>query len=65
MRPPRTADEARATILELGARLAKREISVEAHDALINGLRVYLGDRAAEQQRQLDRLEDALRIGEP
>jgi hypothetical protein len=62
---PRTVDEARATILELGARLAKREISVEAHDALVNGLRVYLGDRAAEQQRQLDRLEDALRTGEP
>jgi hypothetical protein len=61
---PRTVDEARATILELGARLAKREISVEAHDALVNGLRVYLGDRAAEQQRQLDRLEDALRTGE-
>ena len=62
---PRTVDEARATILELGARLAKREISVEAHDALVNGLRAYLGDRAAEQQRELDRLEDALRTGEP
>ena len=62
---PRTAEEARQAVLELGARLAKREISIEAHDALVNGLRVYLGDRAAEQQRQLDRLEDALRTGDP
>jgi hypothetical protein len=64
-RPPKTVDEARAAVLEFGARLAKREISVEAHDALVGGLRVYLGDRAAEQQRQLDRLEDALRTGDP
>jgi hypothetical protein len=60
---PKTIEAARATILELGERLARREISVEAHDALVNGIRAYLGDKAAEQQRKLDELEDALRGG--
>jgi hypothetical protein len=61
---PKTVEAARAAILELGERLAKREISVEAHDALVNGIRAYLGDKAAEQQKKLDELEDALRCGE-
>jgi hypothetical protein len=39
---PKTVQEARAAILELGERMARREISVEAHDALINGIRTYL-----------------------
>ena len=61
---PKTADEARGLILELGERLAKREISVEAHDALVGGIKAYLSDKAAEQQKRLDELEDALRGGE-
>jgi len=61
---PKTVEEARTLILKLGARLAKGEISVVAHDALVNGLRVYLGDKAAEQQKILDELADSLRHGE-
>jgi|SRR5271165_2441686 len=57
---PKTVEEARSLILELGERFAKGEISVEAHDALIGGLKAYLGDRAAEQQKRLDELEEAL-----
>jgi len=37
---PKTVEEARTLILKLGARLANGEISVVAHDALVNGLRV-------------------------
>jgi hypothetical protein len=44
---PKTVEEARALILTLGARLAKGEVSVQAHDALINGLKAYLGDKAS------------------
>ena len=61
---PKTVDEARALILKLGARLARGEISVIAHDALINGLKAYLGDKAAEQEKILARLETSLRGGE-
>jgi hypothetical protein len=61
---PKTVEEARALILKLGTRLAKGEISVTAHDALVNGIRTYLGDKAAEQQRILDDLADSLRHGE-
>src|ERR1700722_19047955 len=57
---PTTPEEARATLLALGERLARREISVEAHDALIGGIKAYLGDKAAEQQRVLDELENAV-----
>jgi hypothetical protein len=57
---PRTPEEAREKVLELGEHLAKGEISIEAHDALVGGLRIYLGDRAAEQQRQLDQLREDL-----
>jgi hypothetical protein len=48
-------------ILVLGERVARSEISVEAHDVLLGNLRAYLGDKAAEQQRTLDDLEDAMR----
>jgi hypothetical protein len=57
---PGTVEEARAAILALGERLAKGEISIEAHDALLNGIKAYLGDKAAEQQRQLDQLKEDL-----
>jgi hypothetical protein len=58
---PKTPDEARQAILTLGERLAQGEVSVQAHDALVGGLKAYLSDKAAEQQRRLDELEDALR----
>ena len=45
---PRTAAEARAMILVLGGKVARGEISVEAHDVLLGNLRAYLADRAAE-----------------
>ena len=61
---PKTVEEARSLILKLGVRLARGEISVMAHDALINGLRAYLGDKAAEQEKILARLETSLRAGE-
>jgi hypothetical protein len=60
---PKTPEEAQQTILDLGERLARREISIEAHDALIGGIRAYLGDKAAEQERRLCALEDRLREG--
>jgi hypothetical protein len=64
---PRSVEEARETILVLGERLARKELSVEAHDALVGGLKTYLGDRAAEQQRELDRLKEDLgmNVGHP
>ncbi len=61
---PKTVEEARTLILKLGARLARGEISVVAHDALVNGIKVYLGDKAAEQEKILARLEASLRSGE-
>jgi hypothetical protein len=61
---PKTVEEARSLILKLGVRLARGEISVMAHDALINGLRAYLGDKAAEQEKILARLETSLRAGQ-
>jgi hypothetical protein len=54
---PKTPEEARQTILDLGERMARREISVEAHDALINGIRACLNDKAAEQEQRLADLE--------
>jgi hypothetical protein len=53
---PKTVEEARSLILELGERLAKGEIPVEQHDALVAGIRAYFGDKAAEQQKILDDL---------
>jgi hypothetical protein len=61
---PTTPEEARAALLAPGERLARREISVEAHDALVTGIRAYLGDKAAEQERRLSELEDMMRQGE-
>jgi hypothetical protein len=61
---PKTPEEARQAILELGLLLAKGGISVEAHDALVGGLKAYLGDKAAEQQKILDELEASLPRGE-
>jgi hypothetical protein len=57
---PTTVDEAHAAILALGGRLAKGEISLEAHDAFVGGLRAFLASKAAEQQRQLDAIEAEL-----
>jgi hypothetical protein len=54
---PETVEAARHRILDLGGRLAKHEISLEAHDALVNGLKAYLSDKAAEQERRLQALE--------
>jgi hypothetical protein len=64
---PKTVEAARAMVLTLGERLSKREISVEAHDALVGGIKVYLTDKAAEQQRELDRLKEDLgmNVGRP
>ena len=61
---PKTVEEARLAILELGLLLAKGGVSVEAHDALVGGLKAYLGDKAAEQQKKLDELEAFLPRGE-
>ena len=60
---PKTIEEARALILELGERLARREIPLEAHDALLNGVKAYLSDVTAEQERRLSALEEALHGG--
>jgi hypothetical protein len=60
---PATPEEARAMILVLGERVARNDISVEAHEVLLNNLRAYLGDKAAEQQRTLDDLENAMHNG--
>jgi hypothetical protein len=66
-RKPQTVEAAREMVLTLGERLTKREISVEAHDALVGGIKVFLADRAAEQQRELDRLKEDLgmNVGRP
>ena len=61
---PSGVEGAREAILALGERAANHEISVEAHDTLVNGLKAYLADKAAEQQRKLDELEEALRGSE-
>jgi hypothetical protein len=60
---PGTVEEARAEILELSERLSKGEISLETHDAKVNDLRIYLGDTAVEQKRDLDRLKASLEEG--
>jgi hypothetical protein len=62
---PTTPEEARAFILKLGERLARREVSVEAHDCLVNGLKTFLGDVAADQERRLADLEELVRYGPP
>jgi hypothetical protein len=59
---PKTVQEARAAILELGERMARREISVEAHDALINGIRTYL--RRPNNGRSSTSSKSSLRSGD-
>jgi hypothetical protein len=61
---PASVEEARAEILELSRRLTEGEISLETHDAKVNDLRIYLGDKAAEQERLLTKLEADLSRGE-
>jgi hypothetical protein len=61
---PQSVEEARGAILKLSQRLAKGEIAVEMHDALVNDLRVYLADKALDQQRELDRLKSDLGMDE-
>jgi hypothetical protein len=63
--PPQSLEEARATFLSLSERLMAGEIPLEAHDALVAGLKAYLGDMTAEQEKRLARLEDLLREAEP
>lgn len=57
---PETVEEARAEILELSERLTRGEISLETHDAKVNDLRIFLGDTAVDQRRELDRLKASL-----
>jgi hypothetical protein len=61
---PETVEAARERILELGERLAKGEVGVENHDALVGGLKAFLSDKAADQQRELDRLKEDLGRGQ-
>jgi hypothetical protein len=61
---PTTIDEARVRILEPGEPLARGEIPIELHDSLVAGLRTFLGDKAVEQQKYLDELEESLRRGD-
>ena len=58
---PTTPEEARAMILVLGERVAKGELSVEAHSVLLDNLQAYLGDKAAEQERRVSELEEIMR----
>jgi hypothetical protein len=60
-RAPTNVEEARALVLELGERLTKGELSLQAHDALVGGLRAYLADKAAEHEHRLAELEDVIR----
>ena len=62
---PTSPQEARELILTLGERMARREVSVEAHDALVGGLKVYLGDQAMALEEQVAELEDLVRYGPP
>jgi hypothetical protein len=54
---PKTIEDARAILLTLGERLARREISLEAHEALVDGVRFYLADKAAEQEKKIAAFE--------
>ena len=62
---PQTPEEARQSLLKLGERLARGELSIQAHDALVAGLRAYLGDAAMALEAQLAELEDLVRYGPP
>ncbi len=60
---PTTPEEARAMILVLGERVARGELSIEAHAVLLDSLKAYLGDKATEQERRVSELEDIVRNG--
>ena len=62
---PTTPEEARQTVLSLGQRLARGEVSVQAHDSIVAGLRAYLGDAAMALEEQVAELEDIVRYGPP
>ena len=62
---PKTPEEARQTVLSLGERLARGALSLQAHDALVAGLRAYLGDAAMALEEQVAELEDLVRYGPP
>jgi hypothetical protein len=59
-RAPQDIETARAMILTLGEQLAAGRIAAELHDSLVNGLKAYLGDKAAEQEKRLLELEALL-----
>ena len=58
---PDSVEEARELILWLGSQLAEGAIGATIHDALVRGLRAYLADKAADQQRELDQLKEDLK----
>ena len=62
---PKTPEEARQTVLGLGERLARGALSLQAHDALVAGLRAYLGDAAMALEEQVAALEDLVHYGPP
>jgi hypothetical protein len=62
---PTSIDAAREAILDLGVRLARGELTIETHDSLIAGLRAYLNDRAAEQQKRLEEFEAEFELRDP
>ena len=62
---PTTPEEARQTVLRLGERLARGALSLQAHDALVAGLRAYLGDQAMALEEQVAALEDLVHYGPP
>jgi hypothetical protein len=62
---PTTPDEARSLVLTLGERLARGALSLQAHDALVAGLRAYLGDQAMALEEQVAALEDLVHYGPP
>jgi hypothetical protein len=38
--------------------------AIEAHDALVSGIKAFLADQTVEHEKRLAALEDALRYGE-
>lgn len=61
LEPPKSAEEARDAVARVISLIAKAEIDGEHGSRIIAGLSAYLGDLAAEQERRLSKLEDALR----
>ena len=58
---PTTAIEAGQTLIALGEKLARGEISVEAHDALTGSLQTFLSSKAIDQEKRLAEIEETLR----